>query len=91
MSESCGIGPLYGVELIKSLPISGGMKQAMPNWRDLERVAEVSQRGCAGYEILLSHFRNSQRALREARDALRALGVATRTLQAVGNAIVELD
>jgi hypothetical protein len=54
-------GPIYGVPLIDSLPLGeGAMLQAMPTRRDLERVAEMSQRTVAGYEVLLAHYRESQ-------------------------------
>ena len=58
-----GIGPTYGIKLIKSLPISygdnQGMLQAMPSRSDLQGVKEYKQ-GCrvvAGYEILLNTWR----------------------------------
>lgn len=51
-------GPLYGVRLIRSLSIgTGGMSQAMPGRDDLEKVRDISERTAAGYEILLSHYR----------------------------------
>ena len=49
-------GPVYGVRLIRELPI-GGMFQAMPSRRDLEQVREISERTVAGYEVLLQHYR----------------------------------
>jgi len=48
-------GPIYGVCLIKDLPL-GGMKQAMPSRRDLEQVRSISERTVAGFEVLLSHY-----------------------------------
>jgi hypothetical protein len=51
-------GPIYGVELIDSLPLgTGSMKQAMPSRDDLKAVLKVSERTVAGYEILLDHYR----------------------------------
>ena len=51
------IGPVYGVQLIESLPLGrGGMTQVMPTRRDLLRVQPVSERTVAGYEVLLSHY-----------------------------------
>jgi hypothetical protein len=51
-------GPIYGVELIDTLPLgTGPMLQQMPCRDDLERVAERSQRTVAGYEVLLAHYR----------------------------------
>lgn len=54
------VGPVYGVTLIDSLPLDGGMKQAMPNEDDLRRVLKVSVRTVAGYEVLLEHFRRQE-------------------------------
>jgi len=51
------IGPVYGVELIDTLPLDGGMKQAMPGRVDLEKVLKISERTVAGYEVLLEHYR----------------------------------
>lgn len=51
-------GPIYGVQLINSLPIGdSGMLQAMPSNDDLERVRHINGRTAAGYEILLFHYR----------------------------------
>ena len=50
-------GPIYGVRLIRDLPI-GGMLQAMPSREDLELVRKYSERTVAGYEVLLQHYRN---------------------------------
>ena len=50
-------GPVYGVELIATLPLDGGMRQAMPSRRDLQQVREISERTAAGYEVLLEHYR----------------------------------
>ena len=53
------LGPIDGVPLIPSLPINsnGGMLQAMPSRADLSDVREVNHRVAAGYEVLLSHYR----------------------------------
>lgn len=58
-------GPIYGVELIDTLPLgkAGGMLQAMPNRDDLRGVR--CARVAAGYEVLLAHYlelRNQQPA-----------------------------
>ena len=51
-------GPIYGVELIDTLPLDGGMmRQQLPSRDDLERVAKISERTVAGYEVLLEHYR----------------------------------
>jgi len=54
-------GPVYGIRLIRSLPIgTSGMTQAMPGRDDLAKVRDVSERTAAGYEVLLSHYRQQQ-------------------------------
>ena len=57
MSGEPETGPLYGVRLLKQLPIGrGAMLQALPSREDLDRVSQISIRTVAGYEVLLSHF-----------------------------------
>lgn len=52
------VGPVYGIELIESLPLGkGSMQQAMPSRSDLEQVRRVNERVVAGYEVLLAHYR----------------------------------
>lgn len=61
MKDTKETGPLYGMELIDSLPLgSGGMTQAMPSRSDLEGVMNYRQGGrvVAGYEILLDHYKS---------------------------------
>lgn len=59
-------GPIYGADLIDSLPIDsenpGGMLQAMPSHTDLIGVKDYRQgrRVVAGYEVLLNHWREQQ-------------------------------
>ena len=51
-------GPIYGVELIDTLPIgTGSMLQQMPDREDLQATRKFSDRTAAGYEVLLSHWR----------------------------------
>lgn len=52
-------GPIYGVELLDSLPLDGGMRQALPSLRDLENVWDVSERTVAGFEVLTEHYRRA--------------------------------
>jgi len=59
-------GPVYGVELIATLPLDGGMRQAMPSRRDLQQVREISERTAAGYEVLLEHYFRALEACRKA-------------------------
>jgi hypothetical protein len=64
MNEVKKAGPIYGVELIDSLPLDGGsMTQAMPSRRDLDDVLKRSQRTVAGYEVLLEHYRRAMARL----------------------------
>lgn len=52
-------GPIYGVQLLDTLPLgSGCMLQQMPSRYDLQRVERVSQRTVAGLEVLTAHYRN---------------------------------
>jgi hypothetical protein len=67
-------GPIYGVELIDSLPLGTSMmRQAMPSRDDLMAVLEVSQRAVAGYEVLLDHWRAAAVAAAELLEALTEL------------------
>jgi hypothetical protein len=66
------VGPVYGVDLIKTLPLgSGGMLQAMPSCDDLNNVVESGVGGCgrvvAGYEVLLSHYHRLVKEVAESR------------------------
>jgi len=60
-------GPIYGVELLDSLPLDGGMRQALPSRRDLDDVRRTkivgSDRVVAGYEVLLEHYRRTTAAV----------------------------
>lgn len=54
-------GPIYGVELIDTLPLgNGGWTQQMPSRSDLEGVKgyRQGQRVVAGYEVLLNHYKS---------------------------------
>jgi hypothetical protein len=65
-------GPVYGVRLIDSLPIgTGQMLQAMPKRSDLIQAQKVSERTVAGYEVLLSHYRELL-IYKEAMDSMAA-------------------
>ena len=57
------VGPIYGVELLDSLPLDGGMRQALPSAEDLVQVRNVSERTVAGYEVLLEHYQRLREAL----------------------------
>lgn len=54
------VGPIYGVELLKTLPLDGGMLQALPSRRDLDEIWKRNLRVVAGYEVLLEHYRRGQ-------------------------------
>ena len=57
MSE---VGPIYGIELLKSLPLDGGsMRQALPNRKDLEWTRKNNDRVAAGFEVLTEHYRRA--------------------------------
>lgn len=60
-------GPVYGVELIDTLPLgSGGMLQQMPDRDDLKNARRVDggERVAAGYEVLLAHYRSAMEKLK---------------------------
>ena len=69
MSEA---GPIYGVELLKSLPLDGGMRQALPNRRDLERTRADNDRVAAGFEVLTEHYRRAMTEIERLQSALLA-------------------
>jgi hypothetical protein len=52
-------GPVYGVLLLDTLPLNGGMFQKMPDRDDLNDVRQLSERTAAGFEVLTSHYRNA--------------------------------
>jgi len=58
-------GPIYGVELLDSLPLDGGMLQQLPSRDDLESIRDLrnGERIVAGYEVLLEHYRRAKAAL----------------------------
>lgn len=77
-----GCGPIYSVPLIDSLPLNPdnptGMLQQMPSAADLEGIRNYRQgaRVCAGYEVLLHHWRQQRSqiiAKNRAIDEFRAL------------------
>ncbi|MCK9434824.1 MAG: hypothetical protein M0R32_08425 [Candidatus Cloacimonetes bacterium] len=69
--ENTGIGPVYGQPLIDSLPIGGGLMQAMPSENDLKDAQKMHQRLVAGYEVLLLHYQRQKKELHEAKECLR--------------------
>ena len=53
-------GPIYGIQLIDSLPLGVGdnpLLQAMPGREELKKVQEISSRTVGGFEVLLHHYR----------------------------------
>ena len=58
-----GLGPIYSVPLIDTLPMNpdkpDGTLQQMPSFEDLTGIKGYPQgtRVCAGYEVLLHHWR----------------------------------
>lgn len=59
-------GPIYGVELIDTLPLGEtGLKQQMPSRADLERSRRNGDRVAAGYEVLLDSYRDAMKLLRQ--------------------------
>ncbi|MCK9434970.1 MAG: hypothetical protein M0R32_09180 [Candidatus Cloacimonetes bacterium] len=68
--EKTGIGPVYGQPLIDSLPIGGGLMQAMPSENDLKDAQKMHQRLVAGYEVLLLHYQRQTKELHETKECL---------------------
>lgn len=67
-------GPIYGVPLIKTLPILGSMmQQAMPSRQELEDIQQMSVRVAAAYEVLLSHYGKSVLRVEELELELKTL------------------
>lgn len=66
-------GPVYGVELMSSLPLDGSglMHQALPSRDDLEQVRKVSERTAAGYEVVLEHYQRAVVAANELEEVKR--------------------
>ena len=65
-------GPVYGVELIKSLQIgSGNMLQALPTRQDLLRVRQISERAVAGFEVLTDHYRHKCEEVERLKNVIR--------------------
>ena len=71
-----GKGPIYGIELIESLPIpeAGLMRQAMPSRNDLQLSRSNGDRLAAGYEVLLCHYQRQHNLLVELRDEFQRQG-----------------
>ena len=62
-------GPIYGVELIDTLPLDpdrpDGMLQAMASFEDLDAVRTRNERVSAAYEVLLVHYKMLKAAVDE--------------------------
>ncbi len=60
-------GPIYGVSLIQSVPISTtGMNQACPGSRELRAASKAGfQRLVAAYEVLLSHYKMNEESTKK--------------------------
>ena len=68
------VGPIYGVLLIDTLPLDGGIKQSMPSRRDLDDLRDTHINGrdriVAGYEVLLEHYLRLCKAVNNLRPVL---------------------
>jgi hypothetical protein len=62
------VGPIYGVELLETLPLDGGISQALPSRKDLDDVRRTringNDRVVAGFEVLTEHYRRMAAAVR---------------------------
>ena len=87
MSE---IGPVYGIELIPSLPLGGGsMRQALPNRRDLIRTREYNDSVAAGVEVLTEHYRRAMAEIERLQAALLAAERKMHTYRSFAERAVE--
>lgn len=65
-------GPVYGVRLLKTLPLGkGGMLQAMPSKADLTQVQRINERTVAGFEVLTEHYREQCNEVTRMKDLIR--------------------
>lgn len=53
-------GPVYGVPLLDTLPLCGGMLQQMPSVAELADVRQTHERVVAAYEVLTNAYREEQ-------------------------------
>jgi hypothetical protein len=86
------VGPVYGVDLIDSLPLGSGlMRQAMPSredlWRLMSNRMHGSERIVAGYEVLLSHY---HRLVSELDGSKQAAKILLDRLQSWESAAIEM-
>lgn len=65
-------GPIYGVELLETLPLGpGGFRQQMASLDDLKAIAKKHPRIVAAYEILTASFQGMLAERNEAREAAK--------------------
>lgn len=66
-------GPIYGVDLIDTLPLNGGIKQQMPSRADLEEIQQINDRVVAGYEVAIAHLAALQQRNDELTEAIEEM------------------
>ena len=90
MDTSGEVGPVYGVELIDTLPLGTGcMRQQMPSHDDLKYVRSWSERTVAGYEVLLAHYYDKVSEIERLKELIRTViagpFVLTELQEAIGD------
>lgn len=89
-------GPIYGVELLLTLPLDGGsMRQALPSRADLDDIRRMrisgSDRIVAGFEVLTEHYRRAIVARDRAWRTLARIEEALGTVDEAGLAFILAD
>ena len=84
------IGPLYGVPLLDTLPIGGGMSQQMASADDLLKVRRVSERTVAAYEVLTEKYRQECNKVEECKNLIRQVIGGHWTITMLQEAINEI-
>lgn len=57
MKKSSETGPVYGVQLLESVPIGlTSFYQRCPNRKELEEVKKISEPTVAAFEVLTGHY-----------------------------------
>lgn len=83
-------GPIYGVRLLESLPLRGGMIQAMPSRDDLVQVKRISERTVAGFEVLTAHYRDKCGEVERLKQLIRNVIAGHWTVTGLQEAIGEI-
>lgn len=81
MSEETG--PIYGVSLIDTLPLGGGMRQQMATREDLVYVRQYSERVVAAYEVAIVHLALRKQEVKLLEGTIAAMETMRRTRKVI--------